>query len=351
MAANGHKIGGRCSVYDREQARTPDGRRQLSGIAQCIPEVAWQTDVNDHWALVRSAVIDRCKNLFPKARRTKRQLYLSDQAWEIVCQRKDLAIDLRCHARNRSRWLLQLCWHGWRGHKEIDDDCVNSVRLADQQAAMDLWKREHLNKKFRILRKEERKKWSVQCADQLRNDLQTSKVGQWFKLIKPKRALKHASQAKHRLPGLKDEHGQWVTKGRNVSLMWQRHFGDIENADEGQAQDILHRSKPRLSKSTVDDLLGTPTLFDLERAMRNMNAKKAGGPDQIGAEIWQASVPEMAKRCYALFLKSGLRHQWVAEFAGGDLVPLLKKGDTTWCHLTGTSAGQGFLTSLATQAQ
>ncbi len=35
----------------------------------------------------------------------------------------------------------------------------------------------------------------------------------------------------------------------------------------------------------------------------------------------------MARRCFALFLKSGLRSQWVAEFAGGDLIPLFKKGN------------------------
>ena len=327
VTARGHKIGGRRPVYDRGYARTPEGKRQLAEIYDCIPVVEWQADVNDHWALMRSAVVNQCQQLFPKTKRTKRQLYLSDQAWDIVCQRKDLTIELRHHAWNRARWLLWLCWRGWRGHKDVD--CVDSVRLADQQAAIDLWKKELLNKKFRQIRNQERKQWSIQCADQLRCDLQSSSVGQWFKLIKPKRALKHTSQARHRLPGMKDEKGQWVTKGPQVSLMWQRHFGAIENADEGQACDILLQSKPRPSKCTVDDLVGTPSLFDLERAIRNMNAKKAAGPDQIGAEIWQANVPKMAKRCYALFLKSGLRHQWVAEFSGGDLVPLFKKGDAS----------------------
>lgn len=61
--------------------------------------------------------------------------------------------------------------------------------------------------------------------------------------------------------------------------------------------------------------------------MRGANPRKAAGPDQIGAEVWRANVPGLAKRCFALFLKSGLRHQWVAEFAGGDLIPLYKKGD------------------------
>lgn len=189
------------------------------------------------------------------------------------------------------------------------------MKLLDQQAALDLWKRDSLTTAFRSLRKTERKQWSIKCAQDLSNELRTSAVSKWFKLIKPKRALKHASQAKHRLPGVRDSNGQWVTKGNQMSLTWQRHFGDIENSVEGYGNDIVAQSKPSGVAGTIDDLLGMPTLFDLERSIRGLNARKAPGPDQLGAEVWKADPPVMAKRCFALFLKSGLRQQWVAEFS------------------------------------
>lgn len=329
VVQQGHKTNGRCSIYDRGAARTMQGLDQLATLAAEIPEVGWEVDVNDHWAILRQNAVHSCKAWFPKPKRTKRQLYLSAQAWNIVCERKDLTMALREHSRSRDWWLLYLCWWGWKGSPSHGEVVSSSVRLLDFQAALDLWKRDSLSRQFRQLRQAERKQWSIQCTTQLSHDLQVHEIGQWFKLIKPKRALKHSTQNKRKMPGLRDDRGGWITKAASVSLMWQRHFGAIENADEGTAEDIVRRSQPCGNSSSIDDLLGIPTLFDLERAMRNMNTKKAAGPDQLGAEVWQADVPQMAKRCYALFLKSGLRQQWVAEFAGGDLVPLFKKGDAS----------------------
>ena len=329
VVQHGHKSRGRCSVYDRGAARDRSGLAKLAHLTSLLPEVAWDIDVNDHWTLMRQTVVEQCKSWFPKPKRTRRQLYLSEQAWNIVCERKDLSIALRGYARSRDWWLLFLCWHGWRNAPARLGNIESRARLIDQQAALDLWKRDCLTRQFRKLRQDERKQWSIRCTAQLSHDLQVNAVGQWFKLIKPKRALKHSSQTRCKLPGLRDENGRWITKAANVSLMWQRHFGAIENADEGQADDILSQSQPQPHLNSIDELIGIPSLFDLEKAMRTMNAKKAAGPDQLGAEVWQANVPKMAKKCYALFLKSGLRQQWVAEFAGGDLIPLFKKGDAS----------------------
>ena len=289
VVQQGHQTTGRCSIYDRGAARTMQGLDQLATLAAEIPEVGWEVDVNDHWAILRQNAVHSCKAWFPKPKRTKRQLYLSAQAWKIVCERKDLTMALREHSRSRDWWLLYLCWWGWKGGLSPGEVVSSSVRLLDFQAALDLWKRDSLSRQFRQLRQTERKQWSIQCTTKLSHDLQVHEIGQWFKLIKPKRALKHSTQNKRKMPGLRDDHGGWITKAANVSLMWQRHFGAIENADEGTAEDIVRQSQPCGKLSSIDDLLGIPTLFDLERAMRNM----------------------------------------VAEFAGGDLVPLFKKGDAS----------------------
>lgn len=78
VAQQGHRYSGRRSVYDRNQARTLDGMEQLAALGDRIPEIPWNTDVNDHWTILRQSVRESCQMWFPKPKRTKRQPYLSD---------------------------------------------------------------------------------------------------------------------------------------------------------------------------------------------------------------------------------------------------------------------------------
>lgn len=319
---------GRVSRYDRTQARSDVGQSWLKSLSDFIPSQPWADDVNKHWHNLRTAVLDACGQWFPKPKRKRRQLYMSEQLWQIVEDRKELASRLKklgLNSRLRSLAGFFALWcqrmDQWR------ELCVQEV-LADQVCAFDLLQYQQLSRRFHAIRKQERKLWITQGAQQLREGLSQGSFSQWCKLLKPKRAIQQKSRPHGRLPGVRNTDGSWMSYGQNVSLMWQRHFGNIENADDGTPANILSKSIPS-SLASIDRLLEMPTIYDVERAMRLSNPYKAPGPDQIGAEIWRSDVPGLAKRCYALFLKSGLRSQWVAEFAGGDLVPLHKKGDTT----------------------
>ena len=321
-------IAGRSSRYDRDKARSAVGQSWLKSLSNYIPTQPWTDDVNTHWHNLRTAVLDACDWWFPKPKRKRRQLYMSDQLWRVVEDRKELASRLKqLGLRSRLRSLAGF-FALWNRQADRWRELRMQEILADQVYALDLLQYQQLSRRFHVIRKQERKQWVIHGAQQLQEDLSHGSFSQWCKLLKPKRAIQQKSRPHGRLPGVRNADGTWMSFGHNVSLMWQRHFGKIENADDCTPTDILSRSTPT-SIASVDRLLEMPTLYDVERAMRLSNPYKAPGPDQIGAEIWRSDVPGLAKRCYALFLKSGLRSQWVAEFAGGDLVPLHKKGDTT----------------------
>ena len=321
-------ISGRIGRYDRDKARSDVGQERLKSLTHYIPAQPWADDVNKHWHNLRTAVLDTCGWWFPKPKRKRRQIYMSDRLWGIVEDRKELASRLKqLGQRNRLRSLAGFFALWTRQVERWRELCVQEV-LADQVYALDLLQYQQLSCRFHAIRKQERKQWILHGAQQLQSGLSQGSFSQWCKLLKPKRAIQQKSRPHGRLPGVRNVDGTWMSFGQNVSLMWQRHFGKIENAEDGTPEDILSRSTPT-SIASVDRLLEMPTIYDVERAIRLSNPYKAPGPDQIGAEIWRSDVPGLAKRCYALFLKSGLRSQWVAEFAGGDLVPLHKKGDTT----------------------
>ena len=318
---------GRTAAYDRTQARSEQGLKQLVDLPDCLPEVPWRCDVNDHWQHVREAVLDRCTSWFPQAKRKKRQVYMSEQAWNIVCQRKDLKSQIRWEELLQDREVLRACFRAWQGHAFQSASCAADCHLSDMHIAFLLYQRNQLGETFRKLRTQERRRWMLQCADNLTAQLGRNQASQWYKMIKPKRAVKAKTNSSRKMPGVRGPDGAWITCGRQVSLTWQRHFGQIEHAVEADKQDILCKSVPVCTQADADTLLQLPSLLDVEAAIRKANAQKAAGPDQIGGEVWKANPVRMAVKIFPLFLKSCLRQQWVAEFAGGDLIPLFKRGD------------------------
>lgn len=256
-------VQGRATRYDRTMAQADNLSLQ-----------PWEMDVNDHWNALRSEVLQTCARKFPKGKRHQRQLYMSTTLWHLVEDRKEALSRLRGLQKTRSRRFIAGFFALWRGDIGAWHELYYEDVMADQVYAHDLRQFESLSQRFLDVRRMERKAWYSHCAQQLQDGLSRSALSQWFKLLRPKRAIKHKTQPASRLPGLCTDDGEWLTRGKALSVMWQRHFGKIENAEEGCPRDILDRSQPSHQEITVDMLLAQPTLFDLERSMRGANPRK-----------------------------------------------------------------------------
>lgn len=103
--------------YDRDAARK-NRVSNMFDLTATIPECAWEMDANDHWTLVRKSLSSACVRAFPLKKRTKRQVYFSDQLWNLVCDRKDARIHIREQQREINRSCLRALFNMWRGATE-----------------------------------------------------------------------------------------------------------------------------------------------------------------------------------------------------------------------------------------
>eukprot|EP00435_Cladocopium_sp_Y103_P043087 s478_g12.t1 len=178
---------------------------------------------------------------------------------------------------------------------------------------------------FRRHKKEAWKKWIRDQLQQKVDTLNKSKAENLYQVLQPKKAIEKAHGKLLRpLPGLKDGEGNWKTTREEVAFAWQKQFSQIENAAPISFESLLERSVPNAQVRTVQDLYDIPTVFELERALRNMQDAKSPGVDSLGAEVFQSNPATMAKRLYSLFIKSALRGQGITEMAGGWLLALYK---------------------------
>ena len=221
----------RATLYDRIAAQTPEGQDQLGTLADHLTLQPWAKDVNDHWSELRQEVLQACAYNFPKRKRHQRQLYMSTTLWHLVEDRKEVVARLRGLQQTRAHRFMAGLFALWRGRFAQWHELYHEDVLADQVYAHDLRQFESLSQRFLSVRKLERKAWYSQCAHQLQDGLSRSALSQWFKLLRPKRAIRHKTHS--RMPGVRTDDGQWLTRGRMLSVMWQRHFGQIENAEEG----------------------------------------------------------------------------------------------------------------------
>ena len=322
----------RCTVrnmklYDREAARRckhEGNHNMLESMVQC----EWSCEVNTHWAHIREHVQQECPRWFPTCKRAKRQVYFSDNTWNMICHRKDLRQEHRRLQRERNERYMAFFFQRWKGQVCTEEE-VDSWHLANHlgtmQEAVLLEARRTVDSQFRSAKRREWKQWVKDRLQDTVSKLQHAKASDIYKILQPKKMVDKKKGKKGKpLPGLQDAEGVWRTSRQDVALAWQKQFADIENAKHVDFCRLMENSFQTCGEISVDQLMQIPTLYDLEAAIRAMNDRKAPGVDGIGAEVWQMQVATSAARLFPLFLKSAVRRQAVVEHTGGWILPLFK---------------------------
>ena len=293
-----------------------------------IPKIAWQTEVNQHWAHIRDEVQQQCRALYPKPKRVQRQIYFSDRAWDQLCVRKDLRQHGRQLLREERRMFLQQVFVSWARKSSRDDMQLlfRSLHLQRLQIALTLQKKIQADIAFRKVKKEDWKEWALSRMKQSVDEANHAVGSDLYRILQPKKAIQRSRFGCHApLPGMRDSHGSWCHDRHSIALAWESQFGQLEHAHPTTIQELWDRSKPSSRCRSVSDLHHIPDLYDFAEALRSMNPVKATGVDAIGAEIWKQDLEENARRLYPLLLKGALHEQWIVEFSGGWLLPLWKK--------------------------
>ena len=323
--------------YDRNQAKI-NCKQECHALTQ-LQAIAWDKATTEHWDIMRDHFQFTMSKQFPCRKRQKRQLYFSEESWSLVCQRKDTRMEFRSLQRVGKLLLLKRCFQGWRRSDRVDVQQHNLERHNNRmQLALTFEERCKLDEAFR---KQKRHDWKVWAEQQIAKRLQESQYARGseiFHILRPKKAIaKHAGKTRKPLPGLQDKSGVWKRSRHEVALAWQAQFSAIENAEVIGIHDLRTVRSQGSQSNSVQALLEIPDLFDLERALRMLNADKAAGFDGLGAEIFKGDPAQAAMRLFPLLLKMSLRGEWPAEFSGGWSLPLFKhKGSSK--HMQGYRA-------------
>eukprot|EP00435_Cladocopium_sp_Y103_P014323 s1038_g3.t1 len=317
------------NLYNRHAARAEKASSRSCMLAD-LPQVDWKTEVNEHWDCIREHLQQKAIARFPCPKRQQRQLYFSPEAWQTLCDRKDLRQQYRHLQRCQAWTLLKASWHAWKGQTQ-QDAATGYWRLQrfvlQQQEACLYEKRMQLDKDFRRLK---RRCWQDWVKQQLEAKLHAAKHAnavELFHILKPKQMIAKATgRLVKSLPGYIDEAGNLMRGRDDVAVAWQAQFGQIEHAEVVGLDDLLQRSQPQHCEArTSKDLSFIPTLYDLEEAIRSLQESKAVGVDGVGPELFNGHPAIAAQRLHPLIVKGAMRGQAVVEWCGGWLLPLWKK--------------------------
>lgn len=174
--------------------------------------------------------------VYPKPKRQRRQLYFSENAWKILCQRKDVRSQCRQLQQSMKRHVLKSLFACWslkvRGEASNEssgfENCRYHRHMYRLQLAWTYEQRARLDALFQKQKRDDWKDWvEKQTSEQLAR-AQHAKGADIYKIFKPKEAIaKHVGKGRRALPGFKDGQGQWVrfletlpSHGRINSANW-----------------------------------------------------------------------------------------------------------------------------------
>ena len=303
-------------TYDRQAARA---YKKVKACQDAIaPMVPWRVDVNEHWDQIREAYRSYATKFFPKPKRQKRQLYLSEKAWNILCAKKDNKQEFLEIKRAKRRQLLHSIFKAWR-NPESQPQAFDDLQwtITCQREAVTLEKQIQLDQAFKQQKRADWTAWTEAKMEELVTQTNRVKGAEVFKVIQPKRIIDKANGKLRRpLPGLRDGSGTWQHSRTGIADAWQGQFSNIENAEPTTMTELRERTQPNCEPKHISLLKNIPTIYDYEKAVRGMADSKAAGADGIGAELLQLNPGTNVPQLYSLMVKSATRAQVPAEMCG-----------------------------------
>ena len=314
------------AAYNREAAIAAP--TLLARIVDTLPAIDAQVDVDSHWQVIESHCRSQLQRRFPKGKRVLRQHYFSDATWQLLQDRKDLAIQIKDLDFEEELGALRIYFAAWKAAigKDSGPYIETSLGLVRQEKAVALWAIRILRGKFQASRKNDLLHHEATVELSFLDGVTSTSAQKLYKALRPKRPVNRSKGFKvpKPLPTLdSDAHCRY--RGRLVKV-WEKHFSKIETADYYDTTSYVQEARPFVQPPLLQNFeLGViPTRAEFEDALRQLSSRKAPGYDGIGAELWKSDPSVASGRLYPLFLKSVARGYIPLQFRGGFLVPLYK---------------------------
>ena len=306
--------------YDRDAAANPEAIPKLRQILQQMPEIPWETQLDDHVAIVDDYCLRALQQEFPCQRRTTRQPYFDHTDLLLIDDRRTLLKAHKEASKVMNLEYLRVLFKSWQGTiTEADFFALHSTRM---HLALQFEQCDAITQKYRLTRAQRRKDYVHKIVLEFQNAHEHKDIKRLHKALKPLRpqSQKHRIKTPVPLPGLQDDNGQALDSTIAIARQWEQAWGALELA-ESIDPDQFRPPQPICRNFEAS---ACPGLIELEGAFRKVKLHKAPGLDGVGGELYKADPALAASRFLPLLMKEFMLQQVPIRHQGGLAVAVYK---------------------------
>ena len=320
---------------DRKAVMDPKNRETICQLLQNVPQPDWECDVHSHCDKVFGNLFDQLVKHYPNSKMKPRKSYISDTSWFVRQQKQVVRKDL--HALNASmrKMFLLLYFSMWKS-TDGASKCMtakNAICQFHHRIALNVQQMAKLQRLLCESLINDRKIYFEQLAQEA-SRAEPADVWQKLRKLGIGRGLRR--KGKQTLPMLVDENGKPSVTPQESSELWRRHAETLEFGHATTRKRLwttcietqLQREQNDLFVPPESHLI--PTISQLERGCRRVQAGKATGPDGVVGELYHCFPAQMAAILHPLAVKVFTHCAEPVSLKGGRLVKAWKgRGNTT----------------------
>lgn len=301
------------------------------------PTAPWTQDIESHVDEFNHHLLHGVAKHCPQPQRAPKKPIFTAELWQLRATKLATKKALKDISRRQKHEMLLVCFSALRSRPAVTVDGGFFWQY-------DTW----------LLCSRVRAYCKFHCiANQLRGRLRQAKYGQLKDVLSGMTATTPAANILHEvksligptnlkkvkattLPYVRNHQGQVCQSPAEALDTWISFFQTMEGGDrldEHQQRIEWLDNLKRFSATEINlQLSDLPSLTELEAAYRRVQVAKATGPDQVDARLCHLAPAAIAKRTYAILLKTFLHGHECLLHKGGRLHPLWKqKGAKDLC--------------------
>eukprot|EP00435_Cladocopium_sp_Y103_P011810 s1660_g3.t1 len=293
-------------------------------LSSVSPIWDFQTDVHAHAAHLQYQLETALMRAQPPKQSQPRKTTMSASTWALVQEKRHCRSLLAQAQQEQNRAVLEQCFSAWK-HRSAR--CIGLFadlrKQQDQLVAGLLWRFRQLGRQVSAALHHDDRCFFRHLLEEGADFLHPGEVKKFWAITRrslPRFRSRKMGIAPHKLVLLED---QWVPYLEELEVGKEVDPCDLVESCCQQQQAALADVPPLVS---LDEL---PTLQAFEDTLRQTQAGKATGCDQLPSDLFHSHATQMAKLYYQLLLKIHLWGAEPAQFKGGKMVLIPKKLDAS----------------------
>ncbi|CAE7770241.1 unnamed protein product [Symbiodinium sp. CCMP2592] len=272
---------------DRDAMLTPEGRVKLQQIYNTMPDVPWETSVDEHLQRINQHLQHHLAAAFPATDRPRKPS-MSQRTWQLIAHRREQRRVHRRRAALQARSVLNQCFRVARKRHDLV--------LAQHMRRM-----QHLSRQLRDAHRADEAEYVRLTYQDCREQGRTALARRLRSVLRSGRAAPQAG-----LPEALNAGGELVTDPNAILRAFGAHFAQAEDATEVRLDSFVI-AHPHAGAHVA--LEGAPTLADVSASFASLKSGKASGLSGIPSEAYSQCAPLAAVCHMPLVLKAiGRRH-------------------------------------------